>query len=224
MHTNGTEDGCLLTSAATAVAPNAEPYEGFEGELKKRAERQGRLAAAQATPLPGPLAEAFADGKRKVCGFEMLPVVAAHMVILQQIGSPMLKLARIFLQTKELTEAEREKRILEETEKDRLARGETEGESAARLDVETVETFFVFITPPAEMRRLLLKGRPTFREAAMERVMDRLAPIELAELRVAVGAHFASAFATRVEYEAPPSDDGSFPSPPAKPMMGSVGG
>ncbi len=57
-----------------------------ENELRAAEARAEALRQAQATPLPGPLREAFTTaGAREIYGLRLVPVVASHLILMQQL-------------------------------------------------------------------------------------------------------------------------------------------
>jgi hypothetical protein len=153
---------------------------------------EARAAEALSTTAPGPLAEIF-DGapievRLKGTNGAAEVVVLREMVhsdwqVLRRIESPFLK---------QITEA-----------------AKPEGERAVvhYEDDEVYEAVFVFTKRPSELRELLAKGRPAFREAAAGAIGDRLPAVTTPnDLVMPVVRVLARAVSTRVDVEAVESD------------------
>lgn len=168
---------------------------------KAQAEATRRVGA---TPLPGPLLDAFDPPTVVIAGLTMLPITAGHIAILQRIDSPLLRA---------------------------VERMQSPGDATAKDDDDeagiegTVETLYVFATEPRELRQTIAKGRELFREAAMQAVGDGLPLRLVGEVTRALGEYFARSFATSIEYEQSGGGGESdqlivggegFPSPPMK--------
>jgi hypothetical protein len=184
---------------AKAISGDAERYAGFTKDLEAHIAKSAARRAASATPIPGSLRIAFTDDPAPVCGFNLYPVVAAHIIFLQKINSPLIEAMRLLLELADKPEAVRAEAL-------KRAQGvkntETASEAAARLRTETVETFFIFTKPPAHIRALLKQGRDIFRETAMREIVDKIAIAGLQDIQEAIGEHFANGFATAISYRA----------------------
>lgn len=172
--------------------------------------RELATAVAHATPLPGPLLEAFAQPALRAAGLTFAPLTAYHLVLLQQIDAPIIR----------KMQAAAEWRARQEG-------GETADEPQITSEVEAIyEQIFLLTRPSREGRAALAAGRAAFREAALAAVADTLPadPRVLAGVVEAAELHFVRAMSTRVEYGAPVEGQGEvFTTQPALPT-GSVGG
>lgn len=188
-------------------------------DLAAAARRRDLAAQAAATPFPGPLLAAFSPPSRSICGLKLLPVVASHLLFLQQIESPLLAVANITARFQD-DPAARDHAIAELVAP---RPSESDAQAAARLAQQTFESLFIFITPPDQVRDLLRKGRSIFTEAALTATADRLPVTALPDVQRIIAEHLGAAFATAVEYAAPPAPDGSFTSAPAETPTASAG-
>jgi len=220
----------------------APPWQPSQDELTRYQSRE----AAAVLPLPGPLADAFASSGRELVlrtvngprTFTLRPLTLQDFILLQRLSSPILKVAAL-MGRQNLPPEEIERALSVPME------GETPEDAQARLTLGSVETFLLF-TQPYEASIALLSGTPdlsgsetnrpapagsaaatpangrqNFRAAA--EALARTLPFPaLADIQFAVGQHFATSFATAVNYE-PDNGDGNFTSPPANPTA-SAGG
>lgn len=195
---------------------------GHAAAVAKAEQRDRELAGAASAPLPGPLRDAFAGEPNKLHGYTLLPVTAGLIAILTRIESPLLDIIRVLRQHAfKIAEAT--------TDEEKIG---AQKEIAAIIEREVkpdpeqnVETVYCFIHTPPELRKLLDRGRAVFREQVMTELGDKVHPGALFDLEKACGEHFTKSFSTIVNYEAPPSGDGSvFTPPPAAPETASAGG
>jgi hypothetical protein len=136
------------------------------------------------------------DTPRTVCGFIMAPMVAAHFVLLNQIESPLLLIARAMMNSvnsDKLEDLPNTLRLIDRRE------SETEGEYEARMSIRTIETFFIFVRPLKECRELLDAGRERFTEAAMAAIADRISLSDFGSIQRAIGEHFAASLSAPVQ-------------------------
>lgn len=210
--------------------PNELPYPGFAREKAALDARVALATRAGATPLPGPLREAFAGDPPSLHGFTLQPVTMGLHPLLVKLNSPLLEIVRIMREAlsdgidgdKDLTPEE-----ATAARAARLIKAHRRIAAEVKAEDETmVETVFAFVTPITDLRQILAKGRDVFREAALRAVGDKLHPVQFAELQQAVGAHYAASFATALQYEAAKSgEDGTvFTVPPAMPTTALAGG
>lgn len=156
-----------------------------------------RLLGFCASPAPiAPPHEACAPGPRSLREIDLRPAVAWDLVVLQELDSPLVKVARIMMegQPPESVRREIRARVVE-------LPGETPGQASARLNAEMAEAFFVFTHKPAEVRALLRQGREAFRETAMA-TLDELPFTAAEELAEMIGEHFQNSFAAAFACEA----------------------
>lgn len=174
----------------TTPEPPAELYPGAAADLARKAERDARTAAANASVLPGALAAAFASEHATIGGLTVRPVVHYDFVILRQLGSPLLT----------------------------QLGGAISAEARTPFDDEQgYEMVWQFTRPIREVIAALAQGRDHVREIALETIGLTLGPVEVALLVKAVENEFLRAFATVVKYGSPPAEgDGTvFTAPPA---------
>jgi hypothetical protein len=214
MHTQIPTAGSGVPANPQSAIPNPqslELYPGFAYEAAKHQVRSGKIEAANAVPLPGPLRKAFAGEPRHLYGFTLRPVTAGLEAILTRIDSLILPTFATVLANQGKSAEDVNAAIAEKVKP-----------NADGL----IETVYCFIKHGKELRGLLDKGRVTFREAAMEELGEKLNPIQLALLYKAVCEHYAQAFITAVSYEAAQSGDDNtvFTRPPAEPVTASAGG
>lgn len=147
---------------------------------------QGSHAAA-ADPLPGPLLEAFLPEPLVAAGFELRDCVASDWAILKRLDSPILR----ELQSLALDPALPKPEIVYEEE-------------------DIWELLYLWTQPVREVRALLAKGRPAFREAVLEQTADRFS-FEIVKDRNAILGALAKnlfrALSTRLTHQ-PSGDDG----------------
>lgn len=168
---------------------------------------QAKLGQANGKAFPGPLGEALAGEAPKVCGFTLQPVSSLHLVALQRVDSPLLRVIAM-LRKHAGKPAKEIQRIAE-----RLDGG---------TSAEIIEMFFIFTRTPQQLCDLLAAGLQCLRAAALKEVGTAVAARDIPKLAFAAGAHFSAHYATVVAYELQ-RDDGSFPSAPASPATGSAG-
>lgn len=213
-----------------AAAP--ELYPGQHRDLRRVAERKENADRAQAAILPGPLRAAFAGDPVKVAGHTLQPVSLGLTANLERIQSPLLAVLRIMreemMRGREDEDQEPKAKSPDakvDTAK-RLAKAHKRIQSEIKSDiVAQVETAFLFITPQADVRKLLDSGRDKFREHVMIELGDKLHPAVLGELMRACAAHYAASFDTVIVYGSPPDRDGTvFTAPPPGAKMVSAGG
>lgn len=167
--------------------------------------RENKHRAAAAVPLPGSLREAFSDFPKTVCGFKLLPVVASHISILQQIDSPLLKVFAI--QSGHYTAKQKEAALKKL--------------SASRKSAleDSAEVLFVFSNAPAALREVMSRGRAHFLKTALANTLDKMPPsVDWDALSMDLAQHFFLSFATALEHEAASNGEGgemSFPAGPA---------
>lgn len=180
-----------MQPSSESPATPAELYPGHAADLAQQAARDARKAAANATPIPGALREAFLPPVGPVT---FVPITCGHIAILQVIKSPILDLAVIYTQ-------ERDKKTRDE----KIAAMNFPDDAGA-------EMVYIFSHTPPELRALLHKGRDAFRETACTEVLDKLPPGGLLPLALSASQHFNACCATAVDY-GPEQKDGSFPGP-----------
>jgi len=204
-------------------AKNFNPADGLPQAYLDRAKKTfAATAGASHAVLPGPLREAFADGSRTVGGHTLLPVTLGLTAILGQINSPLLDVLRIMREcmTEDVGVAGDSAEARAKAHKLRMANADQRIAEIKGDEAAAVETVFCFLTPPAELRRLLAAGRDKFRETALAALADKLHPVVLAELQRAIGVHYMASFATVVQYGAAQKEGEVFTAPPAERTTG----
>lgn len=191
-----------------------------EEQIAAHNRRSEQIAAASATPLPGPLLNGISHEKKTVLGFELRPVTMEDIIFLQRIDSPLVSIGEISAQAQ--TANGGNGKTLESILFDKLTEprpGETKGEAQARVMEGSIASFFVFTKPRKEVRKLLRKGKEEFLETAMELKRtdgEEFSPADLSILVAGLAEHFASGFATAISYEPDKGEsDGSFTRPQA---------
>jgi hypothetical protein len=194
-----------MTTDSPTGSP-AELYPGHAEDLARQARRHEALAAAHATPLPGPLADAFAHIPKTIAGLTVRPCVHYDFIILQQLKSPLLDLIK------------------------QAASPGGDGSARPAIEVsddQSYELIFQFTRPVREMAALVAQGPGKFRARAREEIGYTLGPVEVGLLAKAVSDEIVRAFSTVVKYTRPSSEsEGAtvFTPPPASPMTASAGG
>jgi hypothetical protein len=172
------------------LAGEPEPYPGFREDLARKAKRDAAAVAANAKPLPGPLANAFLAPEREVLGFRLRPVVHTDHIMLQWLDSPFLH---------NLAE---------------LAKPEDQRQQRASTPEEVAEFIYLFTIPPREARAFIAKGRQEFRAAALEAISDKLHPADVLALAEAAREHYVASWATKLSLARKIEGDGNFFSMP----------
>jgi hypothetical protein len=193
-------------------------------DLARHEARIAGIQRARVAPLPGPLKDAFAPEPITAAGLPLRPMTLGDQITLTQIGSILLEiraematLADSGLELQAIG-AELSKRLEQPKE------GQTAAARQAQITQSAIETVFLFTVPPPEGRKLLAKGLPAFREAAMAAVGDRLNEGQAEELLFALGKLLSQAIVTQVSYAAEKAADGSFPLATSPTATGSAGG
>jgi len=188
--------------------------------LKKAEASFAAQAKSSDVVLPGPLAEAFADGSRTIGGHKLLPVTLGLVAILDQIKSPLLDVIRIMRESLGATvggdESTTEGKAAAHAARMKLANERIVKEIKAD-DAASVETVFCFLHHPSELRKILATGRDHFREHAMATLGDVVHPVTLAKLQQAVAGHYAASYATVIQHGDKPKEGEVFIPPPAGP-------
>ena len=188
--------------------------------LKKAEASFAAQAKSSDVVLPGPLAEAFADGSRTIGGHKLLPVTLGLVAILDQIKSPLLDVIRIMRESLGATvggdESTTEGKTAAHAARMKLANERIVKEIKAD-DAASVETVFCFLHHPSELRKILATGRDHFREHAMATLGDVVHPVTLAKLQQAVAGHYAASYATVIQHGDKPKEGEVFIPPPAGP-------
>ncbi len=184
--------------------PAVDPDTGLtDAQLRAHQARVEAREAANVTPAPGPLLDAFLPEPLTVAGFTLRPAVYSDFLILRRIESPILA----------------EMRELSKEPADRQA--------VTYTDVDYWELLFLWTRPIAEARAALA-SREAFRERALAATADTL-PVsiitELPAMVTALSINFVRALSTQVGYQAPAPKDGTvFTKPPEAPTTASAGG
>lgn len=202
-----------------AVADGAELYPGQREDYERGVARRELIAEAHATPLPGPLLEAFAHVPEVIAGLRVRPLVHYDLVILQRLKSPLLE------QLRKAVDKGGDKVGGDKVGEDKVGdKGKTEFS-----EEQGYEMILQFTMPAREAAALAAKGPQAFREAALERIGLKLGPVAVGLLVQAVEREFVRAFSTAIEYG--PGEAGgvegavTFQQPPAAPRTtGSAGG
>lgn len=193
---------------------NAPP--GFDQqEVQRHQKRVEEIAAASATPLPGPLLDAIEPRAKKVCGFTLRPIVLSDIAFLQRIDSPLIKIGEIAAKTEgngSGTVGSLMDKLIEAMNKPGSSESKTQ--AMGRLSEGIIHSFFILATPTKRVRSLIAAGK--LEETAMEEIGDKLKPGDLVEIQNALAQHFSEAYSTVVGYTADTPQDGSFQLPPAR--------
>ncbi len=181
-----------------------EPYPGFASEAAARAERAREFSAAAADPLPGPMAEAFAQLPAEVAGLRVRKVVHYDFVVLKLLKSPLLE---------------------------RLGGGGSKKKSPPFNDDQGYEMIYQFTRPVEEIEAWLAKQPPAqaaqnFRTLARREIGMKLGPMDVGLLVKGVERAMLEAFATVLKFS--PKDQGTgdqvFTKPPADHPTAPAGG
>lgn len=188
---------------SSAYQPAEHPtYEFPPGYLDRATQVIQGSHAAAADPLPGPLLEAFLPEPLRAAGFNLRDVVASDWAILRKLDSPILKELQGLALNPDLPKPE------------------------VHYDEEDIwELLFLWTRPVREVRALLAKGRPQFREAVLQLTADTF-PASIANERQTIlevlAKNLFRSLSTRLGH-APAGDDGpGFPKAP--PQTASAGG
>lgn len=192
------------TPAAAEAEPAKELYPGQSAELARRDRRVAATAQANADPLPGPLADAFAHVPQTIAGLTVRPLVHYDFVLLKRLGSPLLE------------------------QLSKVGSGDQVKSETPFTDEQGYEMIYQFTRPAKLAAVVLARGREVFAQAALEEIGMALGPVDVAALVVAVQREFIRAFSTAVKYgsPAPAAEAGTvFSVPPAEaPTTASAGG
>lgn len=167
--------------------------------------KQSLAAAANAEPLPGPLAEAFAGVPSEIAGLKVRPLVHWDFVILRRLDSPLLKHLGA-----DMANGQKSK----------------QAPKTSVSDDEASEAVFLFTRPCEDVDSLIeQKGLLEFRRQARRQIGMKLGPVEVQMLMGAIANEFVRYFSTAVKYVAKAGADGTttFTPPPAQPTA-SAGG
>lgn len=190
--------------SSAAQPSTVELYPGYAEELKRKRERDANIAHAGATPLPGPLAEAFASGPVKIGDYTIREFVPMDAAILRRLNSPFYQ------------------QIIE-TLKPKEERRPTPTE-----DSDEWVVIFLFTRSCLEAERVLDLGVAEFQRQARAAFAHnpRLNLALYNDLYQACAARVVRAFSTALHYRAstPEADSTVFTTPPAEPTTASVGG
>ncbi len=143
-----------------------------DGALTEDANRR-----ALATPLPGPLSDAFLNDAIDVGGgYKVRRFVASDWPLLQWLDSPFYRL------------------ILE-------AQKEVANQDPIKCsDEEEWEACWQFTHLPKQCRELKSKGRETFRTKATEEMADSISPLLAKKMVAAISQQIFNSFSTAIKY------------------------
>ncbi len=158
-----------------------EMFRGYAEELEKRARREAALKLAWATPLPGPLGEAFGGAQCDIAGVLLRAVTLGDLLLLTQLGSPLVPALTKKMAGEEFV---------------------AEGETIQLDDFDVAEAAFLWSQPHAEARRRLRDSLPGFKARAW-RWIARVDSERRAELAEGVVLHLFRAFRTSVALRVP---------------------
>ncbi|TXH10004.1 MAG: hypothetical protein E6R03_15995 [Hyphomicrobiaceae bacterium] len=186
-----------MNTDTVTLTPQQQLDENLRRDVEALQRRQPHLRAANAEPLPGPLAKAFTAEELKQFGFIIRPVVASDFILLKRLESP------LYRQTFVLAEHAR-----------KIKAGEIPPDAAPPAtkydEEECVEMIYQFTRPLAEVRTALQRGRIAFRETALQTITDAI-PLarmdEFPRLVATVVENFTAAFSTAVQYGDPKKDE-----------------
>lgn len=184
-----------MQEAEELTAEEISALEGLSPEKLDAYQKRVRARAdANADPVPGPLAAVFDPEPLAVAGLVLQPVTIAQVLILRRLNTATY---RQFAEAQKPAEA-------------RLPIEEGDGE-------ELFEEIFVFTTPIQTIRAALAKGRPHFREAALQATADKIPLPLFPAVRELVVAHLIASASTGVGYgkAAREGDEENFRSAPA---------
>ena len=174
----------ISNEAAAAWQPDAET-------ISKLQASDTAGAIAQATPLPGPLREAFASPPRQFCGLTLQPLTATHIAALVRLKNPMPDAFRLGMAAAQTKDPEEKKSLSDRAEKMDI--------SADQL----FECLFLFTLRPAQVRKFLSLAHPVQVLASEARIlMDNFAPVDQSILFTTIANHYFESFATAVQYQA----------------------
>jgi len=142
------------------------------------AEYERRIVAkaeANAATLPGPLKNAFLASPLEVGWITLEVATAAHIIVLDHIGSPFFKAL--------------------------FADEETRQSLSATCD-DVCQAAFVFASPISVVREELTRGRESFRAAAMSQIADKCSPDDIPKLEASVVKLLTDGISTWIGYEA----------------------
>ena len=205
----------LKGNGPAPAAGQDDSFEGLDPKVRKVLEGQqtrmqgdaGRAAEAAATPLPGPLAGAFAPEIQEVAGLRVRAPRHYDFVAMQVLDSPLLK---------EFAAASRAARL--------KAMGRKVKRRAPTIwsDQQGYEIIYQFTRPVEELVALVSapnrsRAVAEYRERALREIGLRLGPVEVQLLVKAVTMEFDRYFSAWLKYA--PKDGGGgetvFTTPPA---------
>jgi len=162
--------------------------------------RRELIAVAAASPLPGPMLEAFRNQPVEVAGIKLRPLVARDIATLKELGSPFIE------------------HLLE------LSRPVDQRKETPWTDEQAFESIYLFTVPSKVAVQLIRTGRAAYNAAAADLCGD-LTVAALVELTQAVTALILASFATSVNYAPVKSGNTeTFTPPPPRPATASGGG
>ena len=207
----------ILKGDGAALPPGQDDtFEGLDPRVRATLERQqarlqgdaGLSAQASATPLPGPLAGAFAPDQAEIAGLRVRAPRHYDFVALQVLDSPLLK---------EFAAASKAAKLKA------LGRRVRPRPPTPWTDQQGYEIIYQFTRPVEELIALVTAPNRSqavaqYREQALRAIGLRLGPVEVQLLVAAVTREFDRYFSTWLKYT--PKDTGSggetvFTTPPA---------
>jgi hypothetical protein len=180
----------------TEAAPNWQPS---SEQLARHHNRVVNHTKSAATPLPGPLREAFATAPQHIhigqTTLTLIPITAGHIALLQQINSPFLQAVRLAA-------------LIHSEDKQISKAAKKEAAKITNTIEDTAETLYIFTHHPRDTRALIARTRQTLREKVLETIIDTAPPnTDWNQIAATLGQHFALSFATAVQYEPEQTED-----------------
>jgi len=162
------------------VDDRQERFPGYAEELSRHRERERALKMAWATPLPGPLREAFCDPHAEVSCGRLRAVTLGDLVLLGRLKSPLVGALIAKMAGEEYVE---------------------QPKAIALDDFEVAEALLLWSRPHIEVRRLLDGSSRAFRKQAVS-VFSRVREGERPVLAEQIVLHLFRAFRTSVALRA----------------------
>lgn len=186
-----------------------ELYPGHAAEAARHEARGAILSEANATPLPGPLLDAFAHVPEEIGGLKIRALVHYDFVLLKKLGSPLLDQLKRGAKSVQDQTAEPQ-------------------QTTTFSDEQSYEMILQFSRPIEAAAALVEKGVAHFRTTAIREIGMKLGPVESALLVKAIEKEFIRAFSTVIKYVArDPGGSGEgavFTQPPVVPKTDPAGG
>ena len=196
----GTETGTGNDSAirvpSSALPPDPAVWQPSPEQVAQNTREQTARSLAHATPLPGPLREAFAAKPPKIGRLQLRDITLDDLLWLEDLEHPMAK----FIPG--------------------IVAGEVKEPPMSLPQIR--EVLFLWSQPPDAIEKLMDTGPDAFRAAARKVRLGASVGLMDPKLGEALGQLIARAFSTLVQH-GPDKEGGTFPPPPASPMTASAG-